>query len=165
LNESSHNYWNSAPLKSSCEFGHLKLSKWVYDQMSRTDKKEWRKRSKDIRSGSSELDNISELDETFLAAIQGGHMETIRWLWGAESDNLDIGRRGDLYFKVSCLFGHLNVAKWLMDITIINLFRYQNDALALSYNNGHHNITKWLLELEKPIVDQYLEIENAMIHQ
>ena len=67
----------------------------------------------------------------------------------------------DNAFKFACLFGYLNVAKWLIEIKPdIDISSENNYAFRTACYNGNLNLAKWLLEI-KPNID--ISIENYYI--
>ena len=67
--------------------------------------------------------------------------------------NINIHANNELAFKLSCFYGHLNVAQWLIDLSkqsefsLIDIHTFNEEAFRSSCYNGHLNVAHWLVSL------------------
>ena len=61
---------------------------------------------------------------------------------------IDIHDGDDSLFMLVCMFGHLDVAKWLYNISIENKSPINNykEAFIQSCGHGHLDVAKWLYQ-------------------
>jgi len=88
----------------------------------------------------------------FIVICGYGFLETAQWLYNSE--NIDIHYENELAFRYSCLDRHLDLAKWLIEISkengkIINIHVNNEEVFRKSCNNGDLEVAKWLFEISK----------------
>ena len=95
INIHAHNEW---AFRCSCEFGHLKVSKWLVDLNSQN-----KFTCVDIHTNS---------DYAFRWSCTNGHLEVCKWLI-----NLSL-QENEYAFRYSCIYADLEVAKWLVGLSL-----------------------------------------------
>jgi len=119
-------------------------------------------------------------ESLFIVLCKYGYIETIKWLYSLvninihsndeeafiesySNEKIDIKENGKIInihinneeaFRLSCYHGHLEVAKWLMEISkengeTINIHIKNEEAFRLSCSYGHLEVVKWLMEISK----------------
>ena len=101
-------------------------------------------------------------NKPFALCCQGGYIEIAMWLLVKEP-NIDIWGKGQ-HFYLTCLFGHLKMAKWIhglvMDTNINDWSDIIFDSFLGTCKNGHIKTAKWLLAIHPSIE---FEINNNII--
>ena len=149
--------------KLCCESGNLHIAKWLWNLGL---------------NGERKIDVNINGGYIFTGICKNGHLNILKWLW----EEINISKRywldnnklqrgledtiaerninedykqilGNDLFKISCMNGHLNIAKWLLDILpsieVYNLwiiYNWYSDELPFetACKNGHLNIVMWL---------------------
>jgi len=93
--------------------------------------------------------NIIDL---FMVLCRYGYIETLKWFLTKEKIN--IHGNNEEAFMYSCIDNHLEVAKWLIEISkennkIINIHFLHDLVFRFSCWNGYIEIAKWLIEISK----------------
>jgi ankyrin repeat protein len=121
--------------------------------------------------------NIVITASMFRGSCQNGHLTLSKWLYALtpqldhlnDSNNFNINNFNNFnhfdyqelidqnVFKLTCKFGHLNVAKWLYEIQPNIRDQTFNISFLLACENNHLETAKWLIQL-KPNLD--ITIEN-----
>jgi hypothetical protein len=93
-------------------------------------------------------------ENRFIKYAKNGDIHSAKILFG--NNNINIHSEYEAAFRFSCECGHLEFAKWLLDISIninslINIHIFDEYAFKWSCFNGHYHIVKWLIEYSNDI--------------
>jgi hypothetical protein len=183
----------------ACKKGHLDIAQWLYSMRPTIthdfeayfqfackngymDIVEW------IMSVNPDTDITKRKEYVFTYACRSGKIEAMKWLYFELLDIYDIEIDVNIYdggygikkeigenFVDACTFGHLDVAKWLLEKVSRSDFEKNygpiiNKALERTCENGHLEVAQWL-HLIRPVYVadlsfyQYYEIfKNACIY-
>lgn len=131
-----------------------------------------------LMSLDGKIDIHARNDAAFFWSCSEGHLEIIKWLYynefpiplensgevkitSQENPNkikINIHANNEFAFRISCEYGHLQVAQWLYDLAInenhvtkINIHAEDEWAFKTASKNGHTHVVQWLAS----ICDQY----------
>ena len=105
------------------------------------------------------------MNRAFLDLCKKGNLEEIKKFY-FNSPTINIFIFADSYyaFLISCEYGHLDVAKWLLKVKPdINISVNNECAFRYACVNGHLEVAKWLLKI-KPDINISANNEFAFIH-
>lgn len=134
---------NDESFHSSCCNGHLEVAQWLYylDQ-----------------------DYSFEINENlFLACCGNGSLEIIKWFYSLGINYVyGINSCIPRAFQLSCITGHLDMAKYLYSSEQIDIHLKKEKVFRTVCHNGHMEIVKWLYQLDSHNkIDIHVKNENA----
>src|SRR6056297_1461905 len=100
-----------------------------------------------------------DIQEHFINACKKGHFNTAKQLYIDHSNVIDIHYNDEEAFRLSCLYGHIEIAKWLIQLgheegRPIDIHARYESAFCFSCGNGNLEVAKWLIQLTFPKVIQ-----------
>lgn len=92
----------------------------------------------------------SKSSNDFIDACAKGNLVIVQDLWNNDKESkqeIDLNARADLAFRTACGFGHLHIAKWLINIPNngIRIDALNNDSIKITCVNKNYVMLKWLL--------------------
>jgi Ankyrin repeats (3 copies) len=106
---------------------------------------------------------VSKQNSLFINACQTNNLLLCKYL--IEKFPIDIHSWRDFAFQVSCINGRLNIAKWLVNISMgadfINIHADCEYAFKFSCENGHIDVVQWLVNISKSPININVENEYA----
>lgn len=112
------------------------------------------------------LDYAGKEIKLFWKTCIGGYLFIMKYLLAKKkySDRINIRYYWDYAFRLCCVHGHLEMAKWLHQFSLaknnlINIHSASEYAFRWSCRNGHLDIAKWLYQLSqttKEIIDIHI---------
>lgn len=148
----NHNYQNA--FNAACQRGHSKIAKYLFDNF--------------------EIQSVVQ-NYAFRGACKEGHLDMAKWLWSKDNiylhvytkvnviDELDNTIQKNEYgnlveiihhqntncdvFELTCLYGKLDVAKWLVSIGV-KIDSNNNQPFKSALFNQKTNVAKWITTLD-----------------
>jgi hypothetical protein len=152
---------NYAPFRYACEYGHVKIAKWLYQQHSipiaippATLHHAFAQGYFDLAIWLWEIGNhphTVSYDSEFCDCCIGGHLNLARWLYSKTTIN--IHDNDNIAFRSACAHDHIQVAQWLFTLaqqneTVDKLFASWEDAFSVTSKRGSLAIVQWLHSLK-----------------
>ena len=153
---------NSVPIsyfnhfcEDAAEKGSLDILKYLHNNINNT----WTRSFQRLFVG---ITTIAEnhMVRSFEAAIKGGHLEIVQWLY----DETRYYSGQELCCQLAAINGHLDIMKWLFE----HGFRWDADAFKFAADYGHLDILKYLngrseVTWDKPTFDHAVANDNLEI--
>ena len=99
----------------------------------------------------------------FQELCKKGDLQKIKQIYFKNPTTINIFANSYYAFLISCMYGHLEVAKWLLEVKPdINIFAYNKYAFRWSCYYGHLKVAKWLLKV-KPNINISVEHECSFL--
>ena len=96
------------------------------------------------------MNNENSLEKRFINLINSGDLLAIQEMYYNQINNILVDY--DMIFIRTCKYGHLEVAKWLLEIKPdINISTENDSAFICACISGNLEIPKWLLEIKPDI--------------
>jgi hypothetical protein len=85
---------------------------------------------------------------SFIDYIKEGNLDKAKQFL-QENPKYNIHVNDEKAFRLSCYYGHLEVARWLWDISNnkINIYAKNEDAFCSSCMKGHLEVARWLWDI------------------
>ena len=112
----------------------------------------------------------------FMNLCRRGKFTKAKEFYQNNADKIDIHANNEEAFRLSCKYGHLEIAKWLINLSIkeeepINIHIDNEWAFRKSCEQGHLNVVKWLYRVSKQqktpidltIFDSYINIHKTIV--
>jgi ankyrin repeat protein len=165
--------WYVSAFSVSCMKGNLDIAKWL---ISLGEKKEFIfvddssncasefifvDDSSNMASEFTTVDDSSNMASEFTTVDDSSNM-------ASEFGIIDIHEEGEYAFEMSCSYGHLDVAKWLIELGknpkygIIDIHSDDDYAFRVSCMNKQYNVVDWLIELGNS--EPYTPISQTLIN-
>jgi hypothetical protein len=94
------------------------------------------------------LEVIPNIQEEFLLISCNCNVEEAKWLLSMYHHDTILFKQFGIGFYKACFYGHLELAKWLFEITPAIVIAVHCDiAFRTTCERGHLELAKWLLEL------------------
>jgi hypothetical protein len=87
------------------------------------------------------------MDIHFQNAIINGNIEDVKT--EANSRFIDIGYNGFYYLKIACYYGHIDIAKWLIQQRSIRDKKIYLECIELAIENQQSDTAKYIYSLKK----------------
>ena len=87
------------------------------------------------------------MDIHFQNVIIKGNIEDVKS--EANSRYIDIGYNGFYYLKVACYYGHVDIAKWLIQQRSIRDKKIYLECIEVAIENQKPNVAKYIYSLKK----------------
>jgi hypothetical protein len=90
-------------------------------------------------------------EDAFVAGCRLGHIDMVKWLYNYGFEiNSPINLNGGQYFTpftTACIFNHMNIAKWLLSIHIINIRENDDYIFKKICERKYSTMIDWFCEL------------------
>lgn len=110
-----------------------------------------------------EDDIILNVDCIFIECCETGKLILVKWFWKIyEKEIKEYDKSFYEAFEQTCKKGHVDIAKWLMDISKIDISYKNYYIYKYCYKNGNFEIIKWMYDIIK---NNILEINHNILFQ
>jgi ankyrin repeat protein len=92
----------------------------------------------------------------FYELIRFGNLKCLQEYYEYHKKRIDVSAENEQAFSYACEFGHLDIAKWLLEIKPdIDVSAENEYAFRYACKNNHYDIQDWLLDIREEGIITY----------